>query len=398
MSEQNSPITLSAPLSRRKILKYGVGSTVGMVGAGALGTVLSACGITPAAASTKSRSATNGSVSLSSLESAAKKEGRLNVIALPPDWANYGAIITAFKKKYGLDVNSIAPDDSSAQELQALTSYKNSATLEPDAVDVGPPFAAQGKKDGLFLPYKNSQWDTIPSNLKDPEGHWTGDYYGVVAFGANRKIVKTMPTTWSDLLKSEYRNMVSIDGDPRTAQDALMAVLAASVANGGSLDDITPGIDFFAELKKNNNYVPVDNYPANISKGTTPIAIKWDYLLIGYKEEFKGNPPLTVTIPNEGVVGGFYCQAISRYSHHPDAAKLWEEFLYSDEGQLLYLEGFAHPVRYNDLAKQNKIPASLAAKMPPASAYAKAQFPTVAQLNKAAAVLAKEWGPKVLSS
>ena len=151
-------------------------------------------------------------------------------------------------------------------------------------------------------------------------------------------------------------------------------------------------------MKKLGNFIPVDNYPANISKGTTPVAIKWDYLLLGYKYQWNGNPPLSVLVPKSGVVGGFYCQAVSRYSHHPDTARLWEEFLYSDEGQLLYLEGYAHPVRYTDLAQKGKIPAALAAKLPPASSYAKAVFPTVDQLNKAASVIQAEWGPKVLGA
>jgi putative spermidine/putrescine transport system substrate-binding protein len=175
-------------------------------------------------------------------------------------------------------------------------------------------------------------------------------------------------------------------------------VFGAALANGGSLDNIEPGIEFFAELKKRGNFIPVDNYPADIAKGTTPIAIKWDYLLIGYKYQWHGNPPLTVVVPPSGVVGGFYCQAISRYSYHPDAARLWEEFLYSDEGQILYLEGYAHPVRYNNLVKEGKIPPALAKKLPPAEAYARAQFPTVAQLNKAARVVQAQWGPKVLGS
>ena len=394
MSEEREENTVHHGMTRRAMLKYGLGSTAALASAGTLGSMLGALlpGSAAAAASV------NDPIDLASLESRAKREGKLTVIALPPNWANYGKIISAFKKKYGLAVNSLAPDDSSAQEIQAVKSYKNAASLEPDAVDVGPPFAEQGKTEGLFVPYKNSYWDSIPKHLKDPHGYWCGDYYGVVAFGANRRVVKTMPKAWSDLLKPEYKNMVSIDGDPRTAQDALMAVLAAAVANGGSLDNITPGIDFFAELKKKGNYVPVDNYPADIAKGTTPIAIKWDYLLIGYKQQFKGNPPLTVVLPTTGVVGGYYCQAISRYAYHPAAAKLWEEFLYAGEGQLLYLEGFAHPVRYESLVKANKIPHALASKLPPASEYEKAQFPTVAQLNKAAKVLQKDWGPKVLGS
>lgn len=389
---------LNKPISRRNMFKLGIKGGASIAGASAAASFLAACGVSPSKSSGSSALSSGNAIPIKTLISQAQKEGHLNTIALPPDWANYKALLSAFPKKYHVTLHNISPNDSSGQELQAITASRHSKSLEPDVVDVGPSFAEVGKQKKLWAPYKNSQWGTIPSNLKDPEGYWTGDYYGVIAFGSNRSVVSNPPTSWSDLLRPEYKNMVAIDGDPRSAQDAFMAVWAAALAHGGSLDDIGPGIEFFAELKKRGNFVPVDCYPANISKGTTPIAIMWDYLLLGYKEQFAGNPKLTVGIPSDGVLGGFYCQAVSAYSYHPYAARLWEEFVYSDEGQLMYLEGFAHPVRYNDLVKKGKVPASLAAKLPPASEYAKAQFPTVAQTNKAGAVVQAQWGTKVVGA
>jgi|BEDMetMinimDraft_2_1075160.scaffolds.fasta_scaffold02083_5 putative spermidine/putrescine transport system substrate-binding protein len=391
---------LKGALSRRNFMVKATLAGVSLVGFGALSSFLEACGAAPSATTKGINWAKATSLEgrpLSELVSAAKKEGFLNVIALPPNWANYGTMISTFQKKYGIKVNSFAPDDSSAQENNALSSLRGTSK-EPDAVDVGPSFAVAGKKEGLYAPYKVATWDTIPDYMKDPDGYWYGDYYGVISFGTNLKYVSNPPKDWSDLEKPEYKGKVSIDGDPRTAADAFAAVWAAALAMGGSLDDITPGIDFFAHLKKIGNLVPTDNYPANIVNGTTPIAIKWDYLNLGYKYQWNGNPPYEVTIPPSGVLGGYYCQAISAYAATPAAARLWEEFIYSDEGQIIYLAGFAHPARYEDLVRRNKIPASLAAKLPPASAYAKAQFPTLAQTAKAAAVVQAQWGPKVLGA
>ncbi|HUK78497.1 MAG TPA: extracellular solute-binding protein, partial [Thermoleophilia bacterium] len=226
-------------------------------------------------------------------------------------------------------------------------------------------------------------------------GYWYGDYYGVISFGTNTNVQKTPPQDWSDLLNPRYHGQVAIDGDPRSANDAFSAVMAASLANGGSLDDIEPGINFFAKLKKMGNYIPADALPANISKGSTPIAIIWDYLNLANKKTFAGNPPYTVSIPKTGVYGGFYCQAISATAPNPQAARLWQEFIYSDEGQLLYLEGFTHPARYADLAKRNVIPAAVAATLPAASSYANIQFATQDQLTAATKVLTEQWGPKV---
>jgi putative spermidine/putrescine transport system substrate-binding protein len=386
---------LAPALSRREFVRLGAGALAGTLAAAPLAQFLAGPAEAAARAHGAGALAGHGPVPLALLEQGARREKALTTIALPPSWANYGAILSAFTRRYGIAIHNLAPDDSSGQEIQAVANDRTNTALEPDVVDVGPSFAVEGKAQGLFAPYKNANWDTIPAYLKDPDGYWVGDYYGVIAFGANMDVVRTMPKDWSDLLKPEYRGMVSIDGDPRSAQDAFMAVWAAALANGGSLDDIGPGIDFFAHLKKIGNFVPVDNLPANISRGTTPIAIKWDYLLLGYRDQFHGQPPLQVVVPATGVIGGYYCQAISRYAYHPYAARLWEEFLYSDEGQLLWLAGYAHPVRYQDLMRRGKIPASLARKLPPASAYAKAQFPTVAQSRKAAAVVAREWGPKV---
>lgn len=382
-------------LNRRHFLQRTAVGAAGVLGAGALGALLEACGSSsPASSGGGGGAATGaslGSGGLASLEKKAKSEGKLNTIALPPNWSNYGEIIKTFQKKYGITINSESPDDSSAQELTAIKSLKGQSRA-PDVVDVAPSIAAVGVQEKLFTPYKVATWDTIPSNMKDPTGMWTGDYYGVISFGCNMKVVKTAPQDWSDLKKPEYKGQVSINGDPRSAGDAFAAVFGAALANGGSLDNILPGIEFFAELKKIGNFTSTNCLPANIAKGSTPIAIEWDYLNIAYDKQFAGNPTVKTVIPASGKFGNFYCQAISATAPNPESARLWEEFLYSDEGQLLFLAGFAHPARYDDLAKNNKIPSSLSALLPPASDYSGIVFPSQSQTTKAASVLAAKWG------
>ena len=117
----------------------------------------------------------------------------------------------------------------------------------------------------------------------------------------------------------------------------------------------------------------------------------WDYLALTDRDNFNGNPAISVVIPKSSVVAGVYVQAISAYAPHPNAAKLWMEFLYSDEGQLLFLKGYVHPIRYNDLAKRGVIPEDLAKKLPPAELYAKAIFPTIDEITKAKQDIANNW-------
>jgi putative spermidine/putrescine transport system substrate-binding protein len=163
---------------------------------------------------------------------------------------------------------------------------------------------------------------------------------------------------------------------------------------GGSLDNIMPGLEYFQHLKNIGNFIPVDCYPANIVSGATPIAIVWDYLNLAYRDQYP-SIKYSVSIPTTGRYGGFYCQAISKSAPHPNAAKLWQEFVYSDEGQLAFLAGYAHPARYAALAAAGKIPASLSKKLPPASQYAGVRFPTVAQITKASEIVVKNWDSMV---
>ncbi len=333
-------------------------------------------------------------MSMSALIAAAKKEGALNVIALPPDWANYGEIIPAFTSKYGVKITSASPNASSAEELAAIKSLRGQMRA-PDVVDVGPAFAIQGAKEKLFASYKHSQWATVPDAMKDPAGMWVGGYFGVMALGANRDVVKNMPQSWADLKKPEYKGQVALNGDPRRAGAAFAGVWSAALANGGSLDNIQPGIDFFAELKKSGNFIPVDATPATVQSGQTPITADWDYLQIGYNKEFAGKIKWEVMLPKDGIFGNYYAQAISATAPHPHAARLWQEFLFSDEGQVLWLKGFAHPARFNDLVSRNVVPQDLMAKLPSAEPYKQVKFPTVSQNDKAKQLIASQWGPKV---
>ncbi len=229
------------------------------------------------------------------------------------------------------------------------------------------------------MPYKVSTWDTIPAAAKDPEGYWTGDYYGVLSFAVNADLVKTPPADWADLLKPEFKSSVALAGDPRVSNQATMGVYAAGLASGATdaAKAANDGLKFYAELNKNGNFVPVIGKAASIAQGETPVLIFWDYNALAARDTLKGNPKVDVIVPKSGVVAGVYVQAISAYAPHPNAAKLWLEHLYSDEGQMTWLKGYCHPIRFTNLVAAGKVPAGLLAALPPAAGYAKAKFPTL---------------------
>jgi putative spermidine/putrescine transport system substrate-binding protein len=343
---------------------------------------------------TKPVTKTNTSIppELQSLVQAAQKEGQLTVIALPHDWVNYGEMISRFTEKYGIKINELNPDGSSGEELEAIRVNKgNTGPQAPDVIDVGLSFGPLAKTEGLIQPYKVSTWNTIPAEIKDADGFWYGDYYGVLAFEVNKDVVKDLPKDWKDLLNPSYKGKVALAGDPRTANQAIMTVGAASIAMGGSFTNITPGLNFFDKLNRAGNFVPIIAVPGTVASGETPITVRWDYNALSNRDKNAGNPDIAVIVPETGVVAGVYIQAISAYAPHPNAAKLWMEFLYSDEGQLIWLKGYGHPARFNDLAARGVIPADIQAKLPPAEAYKKAVFPSITEQEAAKRAIADGW-------
>ncbi|WP_345771670.1 ABC transporter substrate-binding protein [Geodermatophilus sabuli] len=330
---------------------------------------------------------------LDALVAAAEAEGTLNVIALPPDWANYGEMISTFEEKYDIQVESALPDGSSQDELNAVTSQRGQDRA-PDVLDLGTAFARQAQAQDLLAPYQVQTWDEIPEGQKDPEGHWYNDYGGYISIGCNATVIAECPTTFADLLDPQYAGQVALNGNPTQAAAAFSGVWAASLANGGSLDDIGPGIDFFKQVKDVGNFNPVEITPATIQSGETPLALDWDYLNAGLTDTLADQGvEWQVAVPTDGLFGGYYSQAISKFAPHPAAARLWQEFLYSDEGQNIWLGGGARPVRLPAMEQAGTADAELLSALPPVEGTA--DFPSQEQETAAQQVVAERWNAEI---
>jgi putative spermidine/putrescine transport system substrate-binding protein len=204
-----------------------------------------------------------------------------------------------------------------------------------------------------------------------------------MSFAVNTDLVDNVPTSFADLLKPEYARQVALAGDPRASNQAILAILAAGIARGAEpgAASAEAGLQFFKELNEAGNFVPVIGKAGTLAQGTTPIVIQWDYNALSTRDTLAGNPPVEVVVPSDVTLAGVYVQAISAHAPNPNAAKLWMEYLYSDEGQLGWLKGYCHPIRFNDLVARGVVPQDLLDALPPADAYERAVFPTVAAVN-----------------
>lgn len=332
------------------------------------------------------------------LVAACKTEGMLTIIATPPNWANYGEIFADFQATTGggVQLNSLNPNAGSGDEIAAIEANKsNKGPQAPDIVDVGYAFGDQGVKAGDYMAYKGTYWSKLPATTLgiptyDPDGKWVIGYYGIMVIETNTAVVKNPPKNWSDLLKPEYKGQVALSGPPTTSNQAIMSIFAASLANGGSLDNAQPGLDFFKKVNDVGNFVPVVAKVGTIAQGATPIELAWNYNALGDQQSLNGNPPIEIDYPSPSI-GGAYVQAISAYAPHPNCAKVWMEIIQSDQGQLAWIKGGAAVVHEADMIARGVVPADVLKTLPDPKILASAVAPTVDQLNAAKALITGGW-------
>jgi putative spermidine/putrescine transport system substrate-binding protein len=348
-----------------------------------VGTLAACGGSSDSSWSTATSAASNGG--MSALVTAAKAEGQLNVIALPLNWANYGAIIKDFSAKYGIKVNQANPQGSSQDEVNAVNSEKGTSKA-PDVLDIG--MAVAWANTSLFAPYEVSEWSDIPANQKDAGGLWYQDYGGYMSIGYDSS--KYTVTSVADLLTPAFKSAVALNGDPTEANAALNGVMLASLANGGSISNIAPGVSFFKQLNAAGNFVPVTATAATIDNGTTPVVFDWDYL---NSASVVNLPSWKVFVPSNAILGGYYAQAITKTAPHPAAARLWEEYLYSATGQNLWLQGGARPVEMTAMQANGSLNQTYAAALPAVSGSPVTLDQS--QASAAASYLASNWSSAV---
>jgi putative spermidine/putrescine transport system substrate-binding protein len=341
---------------------------------------------------------------MTALVAAAKAEGHLTVTTDPYTWANYGNIIKTFEKKYGIKILDTNPNGTSADEVNEINLDKGKND-EPDVVDMSVAFAQEavsgvsGSYTGPILAkYKTAEWNELPTTWKNPHGYWAYDYAGVVSIGYNASVITTPVTTWQDLLNPEFSNAVGLDNNPTSSGAGFGAVMGASIDNGGSLSNVQPGINFFKSLKAAGNFNPIEAGGAGdapMADKTVLATIDWTYNELSWKQELAKSPGIDwkIVIPKGQPYAAYYAMAISRYSTHPAAARLWEEFLYSPQGQNMWAEGGAVPSTFTTMEKDGTVSKGAKASVPKFT-----QTPAIAtpaEVSAGTATVQQDWASAV---
>ena len=338
----------------------------------------------PPAAATATSAADLGG--LEALVAAAKAEGELNVIALPDDWANYGAVKAGFQEKYGITVSSLLPDASSKEEIAAAEANKGTAKA-PDVFDLGTNVALESTD--YFAPYQVEAWDQIPAGNKEATGLWVNDYTGIMSIGYNATKYGEI-TSLDQLAGADLKGAVALNGKPAEAGAAFSGFLMVNAAQGGTFDDLQPGLDFFAKLAEAGTLNVKDVTAGTVDAGEHGVVLDWSYNQLSTQARLADKGvEWKVFVPEGGEIASFYNQAINKDAPHPAAARLWQEYLFSAEAQNLWLAGGARPVLYDALESAGTLDTAASSSLPQVAGTP--QTPTIAQAEKANAFLAENW-------
>lgn len=317
----------------------------------------------------------------------AKQEGTVVSYDTGPTWANWVGLFDAFQRRYGIEI--VYNDLGSGATVVRLD--KERARPQADTAYYFMPFGAMAKDKGVTEGFRSVNFDQIPQVLKDPEGHWFSIHKGTVVIVVNKRLIKDVPSGWKDLLKPEYRKAI-VYLDPRTAGIGYAIILATTHALGGDLNNLKPGIEYLASLQKAGNVRMIEKTTEydKFVKGEVPVWLTYDFN--AYRAKYIGGlgEDVAIVIPKEGTITAPYAISMVKGSPHPNAAKLWLNFIMSEEGQKIFAEGFVRPildVKYPDTVKD---------KFLPASEYARAKDINWVRAQEVQAEAAKLWGSMVL--
>jgi putative spermidine/putrescine transport system substrate-binding protein len=321
---------------------------------------------------------------LSDIEAAARKEGKVVSLGMPDDWANWGEIWKALNQKYG--VTHTDTDMSSGEAVAKIEAEKSNPSA--DITEIGIEFVPIAIAKGLSMPYKTSKWDQIPEWARDKDGQWALSYTGTIAFLIS-KDVKNPPKTFADLVNGDYKVTI---GEVGKATQSNLGVLAAAYALGGNEGNMQPAIDMFAKLAEQKRLLSINVDPAQMEKGEVQVGIVWDFNALAYRD-IAGKDKWDVVIPADGSLTGGYTTTINAYALHPNIAKLVREYAFTDAGQIAFARGYARPIRIDQIT----LPPDAAAKMLPSSEYAKARLFDSKAWTAAAPGFIQTWQEQVAS-
>ncbi|MDB5544569.1 MAG: putative binding protein component of iron transporter precursor [Hyphomicrobiales bacterium] len=269
---------------------------------------------------------------------AAKKEGEVNWYTTQIVNQFVRPSIAAFEKKYGIKVNYFR--GNATDIALKVSSEAKAGRIMADVVD--------GTATSVMLRRDDQVMKWIPENkfdkqFVDPEGYWIASNFYVLTPGYNTEMVKKadVPKSFADLL------------DPKWKGKMIWNATSSASAGAGFVGTVLlsmgeeKGMDYLRALAK-QNVVSVASSGRQVLDqviaGEYPLGLQIfnNHAVISARQGApSGWAPLDTSMAVIATI------SVTKASAHPNAAKLFMEFVTSEEGQKLLAEAGELPVHPN---------------------------------------------------
>ncbi|MDR0584555.1 MAG: extracellular solute-binding protein [Treponema sp.] len=328
------------------------------------------------------------SLTMDELIAGAQKEGHIESVGIPDDWANWGGVWKAVTEKYGLTHHDT--DMGSNEELATFAAEKDNPTRDMGDCAFGlMPLAVEMD---VVQSYKPTTWDSIPDWAKDPDGRWLLGYLGTLSIIVNKDLAgKDIEIrSWQEFKDS---GLSITTGEPSGGATQL-GLLSPAFAFGNGLDDVSVAIEFWKEMARAGRIDTGAWGRPRFLQGETQVMVDWDYNNLVTRDianENGSDMNISLHVLTDSALQTGYCAIINKYAPHPHASALMLEYALSDEGQLEKIKGYASPIR--DIS----IPNDILAKLLPRQEYTNA-IPLVdlEKLSRVTEEISRRWQDEVV--
>lgn len=303
-----------------------------------------------------------------------------------PNYANWGGVTEAYHKATGVRV----PPDMKGSSAAMAALEAEAANPQADLAYYSGAIGYQAASKGLHQLYKPAGFDKIPEGLKDPEGKWWTVHTGSIAILVNTSALKgrPVPKSFADLLKPEYKGMVSYD-DPTWGGTGFTFVYGINAVLGGKAD-MNAGFEYLKKLDANALSYPRENIYNDLLRGEVPIWINADGN--GLKAKHVDKAPVETVIAGEGTIAMPLVVGMAKGAPHAEEAKKYLDWMLTGDAQRLFAESFFLPVMKVDLG------AELKAKFLPDEAYAKSFVIPLGEMAANAVAVKERWTKEIRGS
>jgi iron(III) transport system substrate-binding protein len=256
----------------------------------------------------------------------AKKEGSL-VFYTTMDIQNSKPVVDAFTKKYPFIRGDLVRLGGTAMVSRIMAEAQAGAQKFDVAVGISPSYVPMREKN-LIGPYLSTEFSSLYDDLYDPKGYWATVYLNTLVLGYNTKIISRndLPKTYEDLLKPQYKQKFIIDIENHDVFYGLSQEWGQEKA-----------VNYFKGLAAQEPvFLRGNTNRANfVSVGERSMTFVYAQII----ERMKQTGAPVDWIPLEPVNVELNVAMLSAKAAHPNAGKLFIDYLLSKDGQEL-LKGF----------------------------------------------------------